>query len=105
MQNLKLLKFSCQKVNFVGLVQVFKIFEGVFCAYNAVIACGLEDSRIKRFAKSSWSAIKTGPQVAYQMEDDIFKIIAYVNESNRYSRAFKFPVRFFPLSLFKTVEE
>ena len=46
-----------------------------------------QDSRIKRFAKSSWSAIKTGPQVAYQMEDDIFKIIAYVNESNRYSRA------------------
>jgi hypothetical protein len=46
-----------------------------------------QDSRIKKFAKSSWSALKTGPQVAYQMEDDIFKIIAYVNESNRYSKA------------------
>lgn len=46
-----------------------------------------QDSRIKRFAKSSWNALKTGPQVAYQMEDDIFKIIAYVNESNRYAKA------------------
>lgn len=46
-----------------------------------------QDSRIKKFAKSSWSKLKNGPQVAYQMEDDIFKIIAYVNESSRYSEA------------------
>ena len=46
-----------------------------------------QDSRIKKFAKSSWNKLKTGPQVAYQMEDDIFKIIAYVNESNRYAKA------------------
>ena len=46
-----------------------------------------QDGRIKKFAKSAWNKVKTAPQVAYQMEDDIFKIIAYVNESNRYARA------------------
>ena len=46
-----------------------------------------QDGRIKKFAKSAWSKIATAPQVAYQMEDDIFKIIAYVNESNRYAKA------------------
>jgi hypothetical protein len=46
-----------------------------------------QDNRIKRYAKSSWNALKNGPQVAYQMEDDIFKIIAYVNESKRYAQA------------------
>jgi hypothetical protein len=46
-----------------------------------------QDGRIKKFAKSAWNKAKTAPQVAYQMEDDIFKIIAYVNESNRYAKA------------------
>jgi hypothetical protein len=46
-----------------------------------------QDGRIKRFAKSAWNKVTTAPQVAYQMEDDIFKIIAYVNESNRYAKA------------------
>jgi hypothetical protein len=46
-----------------------------------------QDGRIKKFAKSAWNKVTTAPQVAYQMEDDIFKIIAYVNESNRYAKA------------------